>query len=121
MGHWPQRPGQSQSVNLEQLTHQHSLKSGGWPGFEPGSLTFMASALTTKLPTKLGTDGSMPRALGAQMKDLFLRSTPVFGAEMVGCVFLVPKEIHRPRGRDGGLGPGPSSALTVWRTTRDAS
>ena len=29
MGHWPQRPGQSQSVNLEQLTHQHSLKSGG--------------------------------------------------------------------------------------------
>merc|ERR1712208_111802 len=53
MGHWPQRPGQSQSVNLEQLTHQHSLKSGGWPGFEPGSLTFMASALTTKLPTKL--------------------------------------------------------------------
>ena len=35
-GHWPQRPGQSQSVNLEQLTHQHSLKSGGWPGFEPG-------------------------------------------------------------------------------------
>merc|ERR1712090_104295 len=52
-GHWPQRPGQSQSVNLEQLTHQHSLKSGGWPGFEPGSLTFMASALSTKLPTKL--------------------------------------------------------------------
>merc|ERR1712055_15474 len=36
-----------------QLTHQHSLKSGGWPGFEPGSLTFMACALTSKLPTKL--------------------------------------------------------------------
>ena len=34
------------------------------------------------------------------MKDLFLRSTPVFGAEMMGCVFLVPKD---------------------WRTTRDAS
>ena len=32
-----------------QLIHQHSLKSGGWPGFEPGSLTFMASALTSKL------------------------------------------------------------------------
>merc|ERR1712208_239166 len=34
------------------LTNIH-FKSGGWPGFEPGSLTFMASALTTKLPTKL--------------------------------------------------------------------
>merc|ERR1712055_656673 len=34
------------------LTNIH-FKSGGWPGFEPGSLTFMASALTAKLPTKL--------------------------------------------------------------------
>ena len=52
-GYWPQRPGQSQSVNqCNSLTNIH-FKSGGWPGFEPGSLTFMASALTTKLPTKL--------------------------------------------------------------------
>ena len=59
----------------------------------------------TVWPCVWGTDGSMPWALGAQMKDLFLRSTPVFGAEMMGCGFLVPKKIHRPRGRDGGLGP----------------
>merc|ERR1712105_276290 len=54
IGHYvPQRPGQSQSVNqCNSLTNIH-FKSGGWPGFEPGSLTFMASALTTKLPTKL--------------------------------------------------------------------
>ena len=52
-GYWPQRPGQSQSVNhSNSLTNIH-FKSGGWPGFEPGSLTFMASALTSKLPTKL--------------------------------------------------------------------
>ena len=52
-GYWPQRSGQSQSVNhSNSLTNIH-FKSGGWPGFEPGSLTFMASALTSKLPTKL--------------------------------------------------------------------
>merc|ERR1712215_63601 len=65
-GYWPQRSGKSQSVNRSNsLTNIH-FKSGGWPGFEPGSLTFMASALTTKLPTKLVemsarllTDGSI--------------------------------------------------------------
>ena len=36
-----------------QLTHQHSLKSGGWPGFEPGSLTFMASALSEDIEVRL--------------------------------------------------------------------
>ena len=50
-GYRPQRSGQSQSVNhRNSLTNIH-FKSGGWPGFEPGSLTFMASALTSKLPT----------------------------------------------------------------------
>merc|ERR1711895_7752 len=52
-GYWPQWSGQSQSVNHSySLTNIH-FKSGGWPGFEHGSLTFMASALTSKLPTKL--------------------------------------------------------------------
>ena len=61
-----------------QLTHQHSLKSGGWPGFEPGSLTFMASALTTKLPTKLVemsarllTDGSRTFYQGLGINQLY--------------------------------------------------
>ena len=31
----------------------HNFKSGGWLGFEPGSPAFMASALTSKLPSKL--------------------------------------------------------------------
>merc|ERR1712105_235455 len=54
IGHYvPQRSGQRQSVNhSNSLTNIH-FKSGGWPGFEPGSLTFMASAITSKLPTKL--------------------------------------------------------------------
>merc|ERR1712030_2883 len=52
-GYWPQRSGQSQSVNHSNSLTKIHFKSGGWPGFEPGSLTFMASALTSKLPTKL--------------------------------------------------------------------
>merc|ERR1712215_457820 len=54
IGHYvPQRSGQRQSVNhSNSLTNIH-FKSGGWPGFEPRSLTFMASDFTSKLPTKL--------------------------------------------------------------------
>merc|ERR1712101_69169 len=54
IGHYvPQRSGQRQSVkHCNSLTNIH-FKSGGWLVFEPGSLTFMASALTSKLPTKL--------------------------------------------------------------------
>ena len=49
-GYWPQRPGQSQSVNqCNSLTNIH-FKSGGWPGFKPGSrnrvMSLAVAALT---------------------------------------------------------------------------